>query len=1364
MRIEGDSMMRKQFDLAAALAAAAMLCPLVAGAAALELYVDPTASTNGAGSSWADPFNNLQDAIAAADGDAQLDRIYVREGTLTGGGGAAFVNLNKDNLELLGSYEGVGTPGARTVSPAPATILDAQGLYEQVMVTSGSENVVIDGFVLRGGSATGASPSGAGLSVINARTSFALRNTVIENNSLTATDGNATGAGLYLFYNSADASVIDLTDVVIKDNVLVGGSTVGAPVLRGAGAFLGNTAGASPAVTLTRVTVENNGITADSNTTDGSGGGIWSRWSGALTIEDSTISGNTLNFAGTAAGAYTYNGAGLYLQEGGAITIDNTDVIGNAIDYQGTAAPSATKGGGIFGTLTRNLTITGGSIAGNTIATAATNSENITDGAALSLFENGNTGTVTLSGVRVVGNSGENRAISADSHAVFTLENCVVAGNTTTFRGGAFFSDAVSTVVANCLFDNNRTAERGAAILLNLGASDTADLTNTIFTNNVGTGFASSAIVRLGSTNPVPNVNNCLFDGNTQPAFFQGTNYATGVSLNTLAGSANNLDGDPNFAPVDLITATWTAVSANNGTTTLTDPGAFAQEDLTGVLLQFNTTDPTVASDPFFALILSNDDDSLTVAGDLTGMVSTGDAYALQSIAPKFPSPAIEAGANPGAFAEVPTVDINGVTRPIDGNLDSTASYDIGAVEAAEATTGNVRYVDPDIASPGDGSSWAQALDSIQIAINQAADEADAVQDVVYVKGGTTMGDIGNSTRLLQIGLSNVRIEGGYVGAGSPGPRDLSESGLSILDASVSSSEKVIIVNGEDDVVIDGFVITGGSATTEGAGISSSNPGSLTIANCIIENNTLTTSTGGGAGIYLFKNANSDPVTIDNTIIRNNSITGGAVMYGAGILLNAGGSASPAYTITNSTIEGNLLDPPSSTTEAIGAGAYLTASNSTVILISDSTISGNRVLYDLTTGPDSDSVYQGAGVYLAASSGDIDFTGTDITGNLIVYSGARTTFPFQGEPQGAGVYMAFVDDVTFTGCTLAGNVIESAVAVAGAGEGAAIRGFRNNNLGTISLIDTFVAGNYGHSSPVSFDRYGSLLAQNIVVAGNTAWSSTPALGVHGGITTAAENNQIVQGVFAFNQSNGGLSALNLATDGSDVSNVVNVIFRENATDSNSDGAVGRVSGSGVVELANNLFAGQTTLAFFDGTGFSDAAALDSASVTDLTTTSNIEGSATFAPSLSGTWSAGPSANSDGTRTTLTDTNAFVGEDLAGSLILYNQTDRPTASPAVAYVLSNDDDSITVAADLTAWVSSGDAYEFLDVAPFFPTDAVDNGANSGFSFPANDIDGDSYGVDIAGSGNDGAGSFADIGVQEAQDVAELPVELDSFIVE
>ncbi len=183
-------------------------------------------------------------------------------------------------------------------------------------------------------------------------------------------------------------------------------------------------------------------------------------------------------------------------------------------------------------------------------------------------------------------------------------------------------------------------------------------------------------------------------------------------------------------------------------------------------------------------------------------------------------------------------------------------------------------YVDDDAAPGGDGATWQSACKYLQDAL-AAAKPVEKPVEIRVAQGiyrpdqgaGLTAGD----KRASFVLCDGLTLEGGYAGAGMPDPdaRDINDCST-ILSGDLEGNDSpslpaavrehladrldnvtyVVRVTG-DDVMIDGFVITGGDYTiiSRGGGIAGAGMSilgnNIKIANCTFTNNRTTTNWGG---------------------------------------------------------------------------------------------------------------------------------------------------------------------------------------------------------------------------------------------------------------------------------------------------------------------------------------------------------------------------------------------------------------------------------------------------------------------------------------------------------------------------------------
>jgi len=249
---------------------------------------------------------------------------------------------------------------------------------------------------------------------------------------------------------------------------------------------------------------------------------------------------------------------------------------------------------------------------------------------------------------------------------------------------------------------------------------------------------------------------------------------------------------------------------------------------------------------------------------------------------------------------------------------------------------GKVIYVDDDAAGANVGSSWNDAINSLQDALLLAYFYDEPVE--IRVAQGTYTPDQGigimpgDREASFQL-LNNVTIKGGYAGLGTRDPemRDIDRY-TSILSGDLNSNDSPRQTNKEENsyhvvtakginatAVLDGFTITGGTADgwepNNGGGMVNENSNPILI-NCTFKGNSAPISGGG-----MF-NHNSN-LTLLNCIFTGNS----AARSGGGMYNN-----DSSATLTNCAFIDNAGG------DSGGGGMYNTQS---ILLLADCTFSEN---------------------------------------------------------------------------------------------------------------------------------------------------------------------------------------------------------------------------------------------------------------------------------------------------------------------------------------------------------------------------------------------------------------------------------------
>lgn len=169
-------------------------------------YVDGSASSGGSGTSWSDPFDDLQDAIDAASARSFVgglmvvrDQIWVREGTyvLTAG-----ITVDKP-VKIYGGFDGTESDRDDRDWESNVTVVDGDNSVRCFEV---SENSTLDGLVIENGrDTTGAGiyidspPSTSSFLNLSLETHVIIRNCTIVNN-----EASLSGGGIYDLESSPD--------------------------------------------------------------------------------------------------------------------------------------------------------------------------------------------------------------------------------------------------------------------------------------------------------------------------------------------------------------------------------------------------------------------------------------------------------------------------------------------------------------------------------------------------------------------------------------------------------------------------------------------------------------------------------------------------------------------------------------------------------------------------------------------------------------------------------------------------------------------------------------------------------------------------------------------------------------------------------------------------------------------------------------------------------------------------------------------------------------------------------------------------------------------------------------------------------
>ncbi len=370
---------------------------------------------------------------------------------------------------------------------------------------------------------------------------------VLTSGQITITEAltiSGNGSTNTIIDGNANSRIFNVTNVPLAID--------GVTIRNGNAAGNGGGINSNGAVTLTNSTVSGN--TADF----GGGGGIFSN--GAVTLTNSTVSGNTADFGGgggiNSNGAVTLtnstvsgntanagmSGGGGGINSNGAVTLTNSTVSGN------------TAAGGAGGGINSNgaVTITNSTVSGNTStngsggginSSGAVNLTNSNVLANTARFNgggiNGN-GAVTLTNSTVSGNTSTNGSGGGIfGGAGVTLTNSTVSGNTSNNGGGIVNGGGVLLTLTNSTVSGNRTNGNGGGIFINSGGGTSTNSTitnNTADADNNGTGTGGGIVSNLGTFT----ITNSIVAGNFKGTTVQDLSI---TNMGVFANGGNNLIG-----------------------------------------------------------------------------------------------------------------------------------------------------------------------------------------------------------------------------------------------------------------------------------------------------------------------------------------------------------------------------------------------------------------------------------------------------------------------------------------------------------------------------------------------------------------------------------------------------------------------------------------------------------------------------------------------------------------------------------------------------------------------------------------------------------------------------------------------------
>jgi parallel beta-helix repeat protein len=902
------------------------------------LYVNAAISASGNGTSFAQAFKTLDEALYIAHRCSAVTRINVATGTYQPtkkpyNNGVEIITTNgydvtfhvRDGLGIYGGYDAV--TGHRTEAPfggLGATVLSSNYAYHIVFASaaaSGGTGVTVDGFTIRGGNA-------------NVNTTFTVNGNTISRNY---------GGGIYTSYG---------TNILTNNTLLSNIANYGGGIYTSHGTntvtnniLLGNTANTGGGIYIDygTNTLSNNTLSGNTTTT-GAGGGILIT-NGINTLSNNTLSGNT------ATG-------------GGGISIHNsTNVLINNILSENTA----NDGGGIFIYNSTNL-LTNNTLSGNTFSGNTGGGISIVYGTNTltnNIFWGNKIGTdATVQGADYYNNNGTNTfnnnilQLASSNYIGFSYDLGTAANNI--FATDPLF---VNTADIDGADNIHRTADDGLRLQTGSPAIDAGDPAITTPLTDI-TGATRGAVpFDLGA-----------YEGGvllcTTPTAYTltgGGAYCTGG-----AGVAVGLSNSETGVTYQLQLGGANDGAAVNGTGAAITFGIKTAVG-TYTVVATRTVGACTANMTGSAVVSTNALPSIAITGATTGSVSisltanigVGGTYVWSS------GSAPTAASN--TFTAIGTYTVT-VTATNANNCSSSTIVQITVTYPCPTAT--TLYVNDDATGANDGSSWADAYTSLSQALH-IAHNCPAVTRV-NVATGTYKPTKKPYNNGVEITTSNARdvtfhvrdglgIYGGYdATTGLQATFGGSGVGGSILSGDIGT----ISVNTDNcyHVVLASAAVSGGvGVTVDGFTITGSNSDDSNISYMGINGNNITRSYGGGAYIQ-----NGTNTLSNNTIANNTASSGGGINFVGGVntfinntvsdnTANSGGGISISDGITN--LSNNTF--LNNTAYYNGGGIETDGANCTII---NNTLSGNT------------ATYAGGGIY--TKHGTITLTNNTFSNNI----------------------------------------------------------------------------------------------------------------------------------------------------------------------------------------------------------------------------------------------------------------------------------------------------------------------------------------------------------------------------------------------
>jgi hypothetical protein len=516
------------------------------------VYVKADATGANDGTSWADAFTDLQDALSLANTCPTFSQIWVASGMYkpTAGTDRLLSFSLKNGIAVYGGFDGTESQLSQRDWEENETILSGDigvpgvigdNSYHVVYNSGISNTAILDGFTIRDGNANGNYPHYLGGGMFNTSASPTIRHCVFEENQ-----ASYAGGGVYNEFSSPGFSNCSFSENTAVSN---------------GGGMYNYTS--SPAL---------DDCTFSDNSAEG-GGGMANFFSSSPVVDNCLFTGNSASSSG----------GGIYNEQSPALTITSCDFIENI---------AGDHGGGMYNQSSSPV-VADCLFSGNT----TTNS-----GGGMYNFRQS---SPQVDGCLFSGNSasrgGGIRNYGESNNPSPVISNCSFKGNLATIVGGGLENFACTPAVSNCVFSgNNGTYEGGGMYNVLVGAP--ASVWNCSFSGNT----ASTGGGVLNSSSTSLTFSNCIFWGNSTETATQANGspvfqYSIIKQASGVYPGTGNLNLDPLFVsqpPIGQGTSGDLRLQACSPAFDMGTNSGAPTEDIEGNLRPFNSFGlPTAQTD-----------------------------------------------------------------------------------------------------------------------------------------------------------------------------------------------------------------------------------------------------------------------------------------------------------------------------------------------------------------------------------------------------------------------------------------------------------------------------------------------------------------------------------------------------------------------------------------------------------------------------------------------------------------------------------------------------------------------------------------------------------------------------------------------